>query len=577
MNSDGKKITRRLQELKKDREQLLSLPPAEALERLLAAPRALELVHSIPAEDLHLLIRDIGAQDALPILSLSSNQQWEYILDMEIWRKDRLDPVASTQWLHMLLAADPQRLAIWCANQKAIFTELFLFKNVEIRIREHDQNPSEFGDEFVTFDDIIYFRILEPVLEPSTDTGLDGSDHQEQYTKDRKGFLLQLLQHLADSDHQRFQSILLESAALIPAETEEESYRMRNVRLATKGFLPFEEAVGIYQPLNPMTLTQRTKSLAPDPQGIGTFEPVPFFAHHLLPGDNVFAKALSSINDTHILLQLQSELAGLCNQLVVADQSTITGRIGLQAAVRKTSAYLSIGLETFSENHAKILQDFLLSDIFRIGYGQALDLKRRAETWHRASWCMVQGLPLSFWGEKGMGVIGGLLIKRPLFFDDYQTGTLYREFEKMEDIVSTDTILTNIINLDQLLANLSLELRPYPATGLLTYKNLLLTPWAREVVDPGSDEKTLTPLRLDKFKAFFETLWRSNVKPRHIRMTVKSDFLKWLADQSGLPAGDIADINGRVLEDLFAEIEQELGEVSAKDLDPRFTHLFLVQ
>ena len=90
-------------------------------------------------------------------------------------------------------------------------------------------------------------------------------------------------------------------------------------------------------------------------------------------------------------------------------------------------------------------------------------------------------------------------------------------------------------------------------------------------------QPVLMPLLLDKFESFFETLWRSKVKPRHIRMTIKSDFLKWLARQSGIPAGDIADSNGRVLEDLFAEIEQELGEVSTKDLDPRFTNLFLLK
>jgi hypothetical protein len=305
MTSQDKVIAQRRHAIKKEREQLLSLQPAEVLERLQETPRALEIVHSIPSQDLHLLIRDIGAQDALPILSLASNQQWEYLLDTEIWYKDRLDPVASTKWLHMLLVADPQRLASWCSNEKAIFTELFLFQNVEIRIREHDQSPSDFGDDFATFDDTIYFRILEPTHEPSADTDEVASEHTKQYAKDRKIFLLQLLQRLADLDHQRFQSLLLESAALIPAETEEEAYRMRNVRLAAKGFLPFEEAVGIFQPLNPITLTQRCKALVkelPEPEA---FEPVPFLAPHLLSADTEFARALKSIGDTHILMQLQ--------------------------------------------------------------------------------------------------------------------------------------------------------------------------------------------------------------------------------------------------------------------------------
>ena len=577
MNSEDKKLIQRLKDLKKQREQLLSLQPADILERLPETPRALEIVHSIPSQDLHILIRDMGAQDALPILSLASNQQWEYILDTEIWNKDRLDPVASTKWLHMLLAADPQRLASWCSHEKAIFTELFLYQNVQIRIREHDQSPSEFGDGFVTFDDTIYFRILDPAPEPSAAANTDESDHQEKYTKDRQTFLIQLLQRLADIDHRRFQSLLLESAALIPAETEEEAYRMRNVRLAAKGFLPFEEAVGIYQPQNPANLSQRPKALVSDPPETEALEPIPFLASHLLAPDNLFAQALESIGDIQVLMPLQSEFAGLCNQLVVADQSTLTGRAGLQTTVRKAAGYLSIGLQSIAENYDQALQKFLLSDIFRIGYGQALRLKWRADNWHRDSWCLSQGLPLSFWDEKGMGLVGGLLIKRPLFFDDYQSGTLYREFEKMADIESTDMILKDIINLDGLLAELGFKLKPYPATGLLSYKNLLLTHWARAALDLSTDDNALTPVPLDHFKSFFETIWRTKTKPRRIRMAVKSDFLKWLAQKSGRSANDITDRNGRILEDLFAEIEQELGELSSENLDPRFTNLFFVK
>jgi len=44
--------------------------------------------------------------------------------------------------------------------------------------------------------------------------------------------------------------VLLEATHVIPAETEEEELRWRNVRLAEKGFLAFDEAIGIYQRSN---------------------------------------------------------------------------------------------------------------------------------------------------------------------------------------------------------------------------------------------------------------------------------------------------------------------------------------
>jgi uncharacterized protein DUF6178 len=576
MTSENNNIIQRLQSLKKEREKLLALPPADTLKHLIADKRAVEIVHSFPAEDLHLLIRDIGTQDALPILSLASSRQWEYILDTEIWHKDRLDLVSATKWLHMLLAADPNRLVTWCSREKTTFIELFLLHNLEVKIREHDQSPSEFDKEFMTFDDTIYFRILDAPIDLQSDADPDSLDLSEQYLKDRKEFLVKLLERLSDFDHTNFQNLLLESIALIPAETEEEAYRLRKVRLAEKGFLPFEEAVGIYQPLEKEQISRRTQRLSFDSTNPENFMPVPFYAPHLLSPGDIFAKAISSIRNENTLMKLQSEFAGLCNQLLVADQKAITGRHGLQSAVKKASGYLGIGLESLSQKHAVSVENYLLADIFRIGFGTALKLKWQAETWRRSSWFTTQELPLSFWGEKWMGVIGGLLIKRPLYFDNYQSGTLYREFSNRDDITCTQTILTNVMAFDRLLAALSLDAKPFPATGILTYKNFILTHWARATIDADNEDKVLSLLPLEDFKSFFDTLWRSRQKPRSIRLTIKSDFLKWLAQKSGLPGNEITDSCGGVLEDLFTEIEQELGQVSSKDLEPRFSHLFLL-
>ena len=40
------------------------------------------------------------------------------------------------------------------------------------------------------------------------------------------------------------------------------------------------------------------------------------------------------------------------------------------------------------------------------------------------------------------------MIKRPLFFDNYESGELYREFASLADIVQTQTTLSDVIALD---------------------------------------------------------------------------------------------------------------------------------
>ncbi len=576
MTSEDKNRIAKLQDLKKERERLLSLPSETALEHLVSEKGTIAIVHSFPPEDFHLLVRDIGAQDALPLLAMASNRQWEYILDIETWHKDRMDFSAATEWLNLLLSADPTRLAEWCAKENDAFLEFFLLHNIEVRIREYDESPSEMGKDFITFDDTFYFRILDPPFSPETDADPETTPHDDQYLEYRRDFLIQLLQRLSKFDHHRFQDILLESAAIIPAETEEEMYRLRNVRLAEMGFLPFDEAVGIYQPLTGKNLNKRTRKLRTEPATDDNFMPVPYTAQNLLASDSIFAKALSSVKNENFLIRLQSEFACLCNQLLVADQKAINGRSGLQDAVKKASGYIGIGLETLSGNKVEQIERYLLADIFRIGYGRALRLKWRADKWHNNSWFKAQGLPLSFWDEEWLGVIGGLLIKRPLYFDKYQAGTFYREFSSAQDIFVTDAILTEIIALDDLLATLPLATKPLLPGRVLTYKNFLLTHWSREATDSGTGQTAFAPLSLDVFMSFFNMLWHSPKKPRTIRLSVKSDFLKWLADKSGLTGTEIARQCGKTLESLFAEIESELGQVSRKNLDPRYIQLFLI-
>ena len=69
------------------------------------------------------------------------------------------------------------------------------------------------------------------------------------------------VQRALDSQH-----LLLEATSLIPAENEEDVYRLRSVRLAEKGFLPFDEAISVYRPLGAEELLQqKSKYIADDP------------------------------------------------------------------------------------------------------------------------------------------------------------------------------------------------------------------------------------------------------------------------------------------------------------------------
>ena len=578
-NHSDHKALDRYRTLRDKRRQLLALEPKVAMEHILQDPKSLALVHSFPEQDFYFLIHDIGPEDAGPLLALASNRQWDHLVDLETWKKDQIDTKAVARWMDLLLAADPHRFMNWFLKEKLEFVEFFLYKNIELRVREHDQDPSEMGKDFFSLDNTYFLRFI--------DQPVDGTDN-ELTEEQRKKFITRLVNALSDFDHRIYQGVLLEATHVIPAETEEDCYRWRNLRLAEKGFLPFDEAIGIYQPVKPLDLVQQGVKPIPPPDDPTSLLPVPQYPIRMLLEDNHFSRALAAIEPQNVLTHIQSEFANLCNQIIVADHKTIREREQLRDIVKKGCGYLSIGLERLSEGGSRIdpeqtaalIARYPLRQIFKVGFGQALKLKWQAEKWLDQCWFARSELRLTFWGEQWLGVLGGLLIKKPLFYDNYKTGVLYREFESLEDIQTTEDNFFQIKALDELLSLMSIDIDRPSSYGFLTYKNLILTLWARHCLDLPTGK--LKPLELNDFNPFFEALLPisadsgSNQK-RKIPEQLKQNFLKWLADDTGLKDFEITERLGPTLENLFKEIENEIGQLDGKDLDPRYVQLFLLE
>jgi hypothetical protein len=582
LNTENSSDLEKIERLSAARKRILSLPPEKGLSAILESADAKDLVRSFPEEDFHFLIHEIGFGDSLPIISLASDDQWEYLLDMEVWERDRLDPTACTRWLELLFDADPNRTIEWLLAEKIDFIAHYLSTNIEVVVRSHEQDPSEIGDAFFTFDDVFYVRFKE---DPSEWQRIDAEDRAE-FKNLRDRFLKRFLERLAELDHVRYQQVLFESTGVIPAEAEESNYRFRSVRLAEKGFLPYEEAIGVYQPLAPEDVGKLApKRSSPLPETEARL-PVPFSPFAALDAKNPFAVALKRLETRPRFEELQAELAALCNRILSADRKIIRSREQLRPIVEKACGYLEIGLDRLAGSDirkdparaAAWIEKTPLSSIFRVGYGAGLELKWRAEKWVKESWFRKEGLPLSFWGEGYMGVLGGLLVKRPLFFAGGRTGDIYREFASLEEITETERVFIEIAEMDALLSRLAV-IPPERPEGLLTFKNLLLTLWADAALGigpPQGDPPAPIPLTLKELKRFFDMLWAVRKKPRKIGVETKTAFLGWLSEKSGLPDEEIATKLGRAFEALFEEIESEYGRVSKKDLDPRFIRLFLL-
>ena len=115
-NLNNSRTLERVQQLQEKRRQIMELPPAKALDQILNDRQPAALVHSFPEQDFYLLVNEIGAEDSLPLLSLATNKQWEHLVDLETWQKDRIDINSVTRWMNLLLEADSQRFIEWILN-----------------------------------------------------------------------------------------------------------------------------------------------------------------------------------------------------------------------------------------------------------------------------------------------------------------------------------------------------------------------------------------------------------------------------------------------------------------------------
>ena len=541
-----------------------------ALNKILDAPSPAALVQSFPDQDLYYLMHKIGPDDFVPVLSMATSDQWEYILDVEIWDGDRFDLDTMTKTLDLLFQADPNRLLRWGIKEKPAFFEYFLSKYMTVKIREHDEPPPADHEDYITIDDKFYFRFPEKPALKEDQMPVPG-DHRPAWELIEK-----MVKMVAEMDLSVFHGLLLETVNLLPAEVEEEEFRLKSLRLAEKGFLPAHEAIGIYQPVTRDGLRSRPEkkpAIAPLDPDIPL--PPQFFTGRL-DIDDLFVAALQNVAPD-FLMELESELASLINKVISADKIKLKSRADFEKAVAKTHSYLNLGLEMLLKDDVstgpavRMLSHYFLEDIFRFASSACIQLKTRAVKWFNASFMAKNRLPLSFLDETYLGIIGGLFVDRPVFFDNYETGELYRDFHTADDLLNTRIALDEVIALDAVLGRLDVDVASFEQ-GVLTYKTLLLTLWCRNRLGLPS---TLAPIEIGTFKSFFKALFTpaDETQPLDIQL---NDLTMWICETSGTAPDAVPAPLTRVIESLISELDQEYGLVDTGDLDPRFIPHFLL-
>jgi hypothetical protein len=536
--------------------ELHTLPGSRVLERILQHENALEMVGKLSLQDFFWLIKKIGEEDCLPLLELASLKQWQYLLDLEIWTKDRLDESQTAAWLKRLQQADPKRLAWWLFNEGASLGYLHFLKNVEVAVVDTEDEAYTLPDGFSSVDGVLHIRVKD-------------SEHRE-YVED-------MLRAMASADFDRYQAFFLELGTVLPAETEEEMYRLRTVRLAEQGFLPFEEAVSVYAPLNPEALTAspEPKALSDTPSDEETEPAVPVLPLVHAGAGTLLTEATRRIADPFLLDRIRIEFAGLCNQILSADNRLVGDLETLIGTCRKAAGYINLALERgcgkdipLAEN---ILRDHPLLSIFRVGFGLALKLKWEIERWLKESWFYRSGLSLRFWGDYWGGTLAGLLTRIPRRYVGLQGEEDYADFGNLSELGECLQILRQVMVIDGLLERLAFR---YPPQSLRsgppeqTFRALLFNFWARQVLklQPG-----FSPLTLEEAKGFIRTVRREEKTPPYRMKKAGQTFIEDLMSHAPSSDPEASSVLHDTLSLIWGQFCQDYERVEEDDLDPRYS------
>jgi hypothetical protein len=533
---------------------LRSLSGKEALDRFLEREDAPELVARLPEEDFFWLVKKVGKSDCLPLLEMATDDQWQYLLDLESWQRDRLDLEGTGLWLERLQQAAPDRLARWFLQEENPLAYYYLMHSLQVVIGDEEEVYG-LKEGFVSFDGILHVRPRETA----------GRETIER-----------LLKAMAREDFLRYQALLLGLASLLPAETEEEMYRLRNVRLSEHGFLPLEEAISVYAPLAPEGLgDMRIPGLPGGYLEEDLREKAPAAPMLHTQRDNILVAVASRSQDPLFLDRLRMEFAGLCNQIISAEGLPVEAFDDLVGVCRKAGGYLNVALERLCGKDwvsaERTLRTHPLVSLFRVGHGLALQLKWEAERWLRRSWFQARGYPMTFWGETWGGMLSGLSAKRPMHYAGFTEGSEYRDFQWLAEIREGKILLQRLMALDGLLERLA-ELYPpvqgARATGEVTFRSLLFNLWARLLLEKEPSFSALSP---GEARRFFGIL-RSNEKgPPYGMPGFGEAFIDALLAQVPVTDSKTEAVLIETLSLVWQEFTDEYADVDPEDLDGRYS------
>lgn len=533
--------------------ELPRVPAKTRQELILASGQSLDLVRSLSSETLFYTLKEIGLTDAMELLALASPEQLRDLMDLDCWRKDRLDDKRLITWLMFLDEAGSGKLAEWALRADVELLVWLVKRHFEVvRKADVEEDPDFNQSRYFTFDEQYLLRFIG----------------------DEEPILHLLLERLRVLDYRFYTDILEHSLFELEAPLEEEALRWRTARLADRGYPDFEEAREIFRAVPPHTVRpEQYRRAGLRPLRFADTEAVIPPNHALLlvsEPESFFSRALAGAA-LDGLEQLSVELAYLTNHVVMAEACD-TGELSeVRRCAELVHDVLNIGLEYAAHGEeteaSRLVHETQLQPFFQIGwslviglYHQAASLDAVLQKEAGADWQSYVDTPFR-------ETYTGARRRRPVFFQGLETPgeILCRRFRNLADIQRVAILLTHIPHWFGVMRRWGLLTEgPAPEGGTLEVLwNTAFVHWATE------HRLTTQPLQPGEVERFLQVLQEKNCDEWYAEfLTVCARQFEWSAEE------------GAAMQVLTASAREKLQEIIAlplAQLDVRFVSGVLIQ
>ena len=540
------------------REQLDALYGISARDRrdlILSAPNAQRLVRSFAAESLFHTLKEIGLEDGAELLSLASGEQVCALVDLDCWKKDRLDTAMLLDWLEVIVEAGGRAVGELLHSVDRELLVLLLKRFIRVHRRDDPEEPEDDleGQEVFELDEhyqIVFHR-----------------------WDSRSTLVRSLIEALYERDYSYFVTLMEETWWGVESDLEEGAFRLRSGRLQDRGFPDYYEAQKIYRPLAARDLAERSAPLGRLAAENATM--LPQDRALIVPEDGVsfFSQVLHAGFSGEAATELRQELAYLVNRVLVAEGVDFADRDGIAEKIHLAHDTVNLALESLSEVDAPraidVLERHYVQHLFRVGWDILLGLRKSAKRTVEALGFEASATGLAFLDTPYREALGGFLSMRPRFYEGIERpGEIrYRPFATLADLERGRAIVLDVASLGEICPRLLGQspaalaaLRPHDADDF-RLSAVILTAFAHLSLGREPSLEPLAGSDLTELRA--ATL---DVASGKLSAAARARFFETLPGHRGF------------LEFCLRRFEEEFLSVSPdRPLDPRFVTCLMMR